>query len=92
MLILLVCHVIVIIKKNGDRLVKRVTIYFCEESNKCFAANPSNVPMTPVAAASVAIPEMKPYRTTATTAAAIMFDTLALENIGVLVSATINQL
>jgi hypothetical protein len=46
--------------------------------------------MTPVAAASVAIPAIKPYRTTATTAAAIMFDTRAFENTGV--SADISQI
>ncbi len=39
--------------------------------------------MTPPDPASCARPAMKPYRTTAITDAAIMFDTLALENIGV---------
>ncbi len=66
-------------------------IYFCEESNKCFAANPSKIPMAPVSDMVSGTPAMNPQITANTTAAAVIFDTLAFENIGVLSCADISQ-
>ncbi len=68
-----------------SRLVKRVTIYFCELSNKCFAANPNRTPIPEASSGLVATPDTKPYTTANITTAAVMFDTLALVNMSTIV-------
>ena len=64
---------------------KVLLAYFCEESKRCFAAKPTSMPMKePVDTGSAVVsgkPVTNPHITAKITAAAVMFDTLAFENI-----------